>query len=70
MHRVMKGDSVSQGRAFALIPTRTMDEGYVWLRRYHWVLHEWGWGFGDEFRFATEAKADAFYERHCNMLGM
>lgn len=70
MHRIMKGDCVSQGTGFALFPTRTMDAGYVWLRRYHWVQHEWGWGFADEFRFSTEKEADTFYYKQCSALGM
>ena len=70
MHRHIKGDCVSQGTAFAILPTRTRDAGWIWLCCFHWVLHEWGWGFGDEIRFASEREADAFYERHCTMLGV
>jgi hypothetical protein len=37
---------------------------WVWLQPYWLVVKHWGWGFTDEWTFASEAVADKFFDSH------
>lgn len=41
--------------AFALIPTKTFDKGYLWLRKYWRYQCSSGWGFWDDFPYVDKS---------------
>lgn len=66
--RVETGHALyEQHVGFALWPRRTTYDGWIWFRHYWLVAKHWGWGFVDEWRFASEADADAFFDQHVNI---
>lgn len=41
-------------RCYAILPVRTFDSGWIWLRSYwRWQCH-WGWSFFDNFPYAEK----------------
>lgn len=51
------------GTGFAIWPCQLTDGRWIWMRPYFWVSKEWGWSFYDEWRFAYQAEAEAFWDR-------
>jgi hypothetical protein len=64
-HAVETGTELwEQHRCFAWHPTQ-IDGRWLWLQPYWLVVHHWGWGFSDEWRFRSEHDADACFDaRH------
>lgn len=45
---------------FALVPVRTLDAGWIWLRRY-WVYEAiYGWGFHDKHPYLSKDGRERF----------
>lgn len=62
-HAIETGRALyEQHRGFAWYPVIT-PTGWLWLRSYWMVVKHWGWGFIDEWRFATEIEADTAFDR-------